>query len=111
MATWTRLPAIEGTYGGCLKCGPRPSVFEPDAVIAVGFGAAFVTRDGGQVYYEPRSDDPGAEYLTGEGAEAMAAADPDHDWRIHLYGPLSGRVYQRHEPGQWVLIEQDAGFA
>ncbi len=42
---------------------------------------------------------------------AWAAADPDHDWRIVLNGPLSGRTYQRHAAGEWALIEQNQGFA
>ena len=49
--------------------------------------------------------------MTGSKAEELAAADPDHDWRIVLYGPLSGRTYQRHATGEWVLIEQSMGFA
>ena len=44
-------------------------------------------------------------------AEALAAQDPDHDWRIVLHGPLSGRTYQRHGPGQWMLVEKNEGFA
>ena len=44
-------------------------------------------------------------------AEAMAAADPDHDWQIALEGPLSGRTYQRHGPNEWALVEQNQGFA
>jgi hypothetical protein len=44
-------------------------------------------------------------------AEKVAKADPDHDWRIVLYGPLHGEVYQRHAPGEWVLVEKNKGFA
>jgi hypothetical protein len=28
-----------------------------------------------------------------------------------LHGPLSGRTYQRHGPGQWMLVERNDGFA
>lgn len=49
--------------------------------------------------------------MTGAQAEELAAADPDHDWRIMIYGPLSGRTYQRHAPGSWVMVEQNEGFA
>ena len=101
--TWTKLPAIEGKFGGCLCCGVRASFFPPDGVIAVGFGYAGLHRDG-----EPTEDDA---YMTGKIAEERAAADPDHDWRILLEGPLSGRTYQRHGPGHWALVEQNMGFA
>jgi hypothetical protein len=44
-------------------------------------------------------------------AEKAALADPDHDWRIVLFGPLHGEVYQRHEAGAWMLVEKNEGFA
>lgn len=105
--TWEKLPAIEGKHGGCLNCGPRPSLFPYDGVIAVGFGYAALHRDGAPVHTEDESDD----YMTGAQAEELAAADPDHDWRIVLEGPLSGRTYQRHGPGEWALVAQNQGFA
>ena len=109
--TWTKLPAIEGKYGGCLNCGPRPSYFPAGGQIAVGFGYAALHRDGEPVYTEPSDPKDDAEYMTGAQAEAMAAADPDHDWRIVLEAPLSSRTYQRHGPDQWALVEQGMGFA
>jgi hypothetical protein len=109
--TWEKLPAIEGTHGGCLNCGPRPSFFPADGVIAVGFGYAGLLRDGQSVYDEPSDAKSDDEYMTGAQAETMAAADPDHDWRIVLEGPLSGRTYQRHGPNAWALVEQNMGFA
>lgn len=59
-------------------------------------------------------DDPDAprqEYWDFEEVEKLAAADPDHDWRIVLYGPLHGEVYQRHDAGVWNLVEKNEGFA
>lgn len=109
MTEWTKQPAIQGTVGGCLICGPRPSVFPPDGVIAVGFGSAALTRDGEVIYDEAEAENE--KYMTGAEAEQIAAADPDHDWQISLYGPLSGRTYQRHGPGEWALIEQNRGVA
>mgnify|MGYP001317286657 CR=1 FL=1 len=105
-------PAIQGALGGCLNCGVRPSLFPADGLIAVGFGYAALHRDGQPVYTEPYSDVVAeTEYMTGAQAEALAAADPDHDWQIVLEGPLSGRTYQRHGQNEWALIEQNAGFA
>jgi hypothetical protein len=109
--TWTKLPAIEGKYGGCLNCGPRPSFFPAGGLIAVGFGYAALHRDGEPVYTEPNEPESDDAYMTGAQAEAMAAADPDHDWRIVLEAPLSSRTYQRHGSDQWALVEQGMGFA
>lgn len=110
----------------CEANGAIPITFPPDGLIAVGFGYAGVTRDGREVLREPDSPDiydadgellpedqwpPEPEYPTGADAEALAAADPDHDWRIHIEGPLSGRTYQRQGEAGWVLVEQNEGFA
>lgn len=108
---WKKEPAIEGKHGGCLNCGPRPRFFPPAGVIAVGFGYAGLHRDGEPIYTEPDEPDGDDEYMTGAKAEKLAAADPDHDWRIVMEGPLSGRTYQRHAEGEWALIEQNMGFA
>ncbi len=106
---WKKLPAIEGKHGGCLNCGVRPSTFEPTMHIAVGFGSAVLTKDGRTVWEEDQTGE--TEPIDGAEAERRAARDPDHDWRITLDGPLSGRTYQRHGPGLWVLVEQNMGFA
>lgn len=113
MSTWEKLPAIEGKIGGCLNCGVRPSTFPADGIIAVGFGYAALHCDGQPIWTEPNVDDEADEgdYMTGAQAEEKAAADPDHDWRIILQGPLSGREYQRHGPNEWALVQQDQGFA
>ncbi len=108
---WIKEPAIQGRQQPCLHAGVAESLFPPDGVIAVGFGCATLTRGGSLVYEEPNCEDEGAEYMTGAQAEALAAADPAHDWRISLFGPMSGREYQRHDVGRWVLIHQDEGFA
>jgi hypothetical protein len=86
-------------------------MFAPEAWIAVGFGSASVTRDGVEVWSEPVGDYSEDDIWTGADAEKAAAADPDHDWRISKYASLYDAVYQRHGPGQWVLIERGDGFA
>lgn len=111
--------AKERKSHGCLHCEAAGTIgitFRPDQIIAVGFGSACLTRDGVAVYSEPQwngeGDEPGdSAYMTGAGAEDMAVTDPDHDWRIEIYGPLSGRTYQRQGAANWVLIEQNEGFA
>lgn len=106
-APWAKLPAIQGKQQPCLHAGVAEETFPPDGVIAVGFGCACVTRDGGHVWAEGDTD----EYMTGAEAEALAASDPNHDWRILLVGPLSEREYQRHDTARWVLVKQGEGFA
>ena len=76
--------------------------------IAVGFGYAGVTRDGIGAWEHDNGDD---EPITVADAERMAAADPDHDWRIVFHGPLSEAIYQRHAADQWVLVKKGMGFA
>lgn len=106
----------------CFTCevnGAMPITFHPESLIAVGFGFAACLKDGRPVLEEPqlRYDDDGEpideelDYPTGADAEALALSDPDHDWRIQIEGPLSGRTYQRQGPGNWVLVEQNEGFA
>ena len=107
---WTKLPPIEAHYGGCLNCGPRPAQFPLEGVIAVGFGYAALHKDGAPVWSEDEAVSDNS-MMTGADAEALAAQDPDHDWRIVLHGPLSGRTYQRHGLGKWMLVEKNDGFA
>lgn len=116
------IAAEERTPHACLNCevaGAKPLTFPPEGLIAVGFGFAACLKDGIPVLEEPQLsyDDEGEpvdeelEYFTGADAENLAAADPDHDWRIQLEGPMSGRTYQRQGAGNWVLVEQNEGFA
>lgn len=109
----------------CLTCemsGAMPVTFPMDGIIAVGFGFAACTKDGRPVLEEPQvkwnddftdiiSEPSEDDYPTGRHAEDLASTDPDHDWRIVIQGPLSGREYQRQGAGNWVLVHQDEGFA
>ena len=108
--TWAKLPAMAGRQQPCLHAGVAESLFPAEGCIGVGFGFAGVTRNGYTVWSENEQDD-GLEEMTGAQAEALAAADPDHDWRIVLEGPLSSRTYQRHDSARWVLVSQGDGFA
>lgn len=109
--TWEKLQPIEGGYGGCLHCGYQHEILPMEAVIAVGFGAAYLTRDNDCIYDEQDVPKRRADYMTVEEAEKLAAADPDHDWRISLVAPLSERHYQRQGDKHWVLYEKGQGFA
>lgn len=113
MGSWTKLPAIPGKVVGCLCCGGNKGVYPLDDIFAVGFGDAGITRDGEPVWTE-MDDGREADFEdlpTLRRFEALAAADPDHDWRLYRHGPLKGGEWQRHGDGAWVLIAEDEGFA
>lgn len=110
MASWQKLPPLLPRVEGCGTCGPAPRLFPMQSVVAVGFGQAEVLRDGVAVLDGEESYSRGRP-VRGADAEALADKDPDHDWRIRLHGPLSGQTYQRHAPGEWVLVAREAGFA
>ena len=106
--TWQKVSAWSGeVHQGCLNCPPVENVAPMDMLIAVGFGYAGVIKDNKEVFTEQNDDD----YHELQEFEAMALADPDHDWRVILDAPLRSRTYQRHETGKWVLIESGMGFA
>ena len=102
-------PIIEGGPNPCFNCPHIDTVADMGKLIAVGFGSAMVTRDGEMILdgENPPTDD----FVTFQDAEDLAIADPDHDWRVVLNGPLHGETYQRHEPGKWCIIERNDGFA
>lgn len=113
--TWTRVEPYKGTvHHGCLTCGGTHEVAPMDMVIGVGFGMAVATKDDETVYDEMSVMHKGGDFddlWTLQQVEDLALADPDHDWRVSLQGPLRGREYQRHDVGHWVLIDSNEGFA
>lgn len=112
---WEKQKPYEGkVHHGCLNCGGTHDVAPMDMLIAVGFGSAVATKDGKVVYDEAdvmRGSGNMDDLATLQQIEDMAVADPDHDWRVELHGPLRGREYQRHDAGHWVLIGSNQGFA
>ncbi len=84
------------------------SILTMDSVISVGFGIAQLTKDNNVLFDDNGNLD---EPMRVSEAEALAAKDPKHDWRIVLYAPLQGATYQRQGPEQWVCIEYNKGFA
>lgn len=93
---------------GCFNCSSARSKADLDMFVAIGFGSAFVTCDGNEVYSEPRDME---QAKTLRHFEAMAKEDPDHDWRCHIHGPLYDAVWQRHGDDEWIMIETGKGFA
>ena len=81
-----------------------------DIVIAVGFGAAYVSCDGETVWQEDCRAD-WTTLWTVQMAEDASVKDPEHDWRIHLVGPLAEGHWQRQSVGEWVMYSKGEGFA
>jgi hypothetical protein len=69
-----------------------------------GFGGVSFVKDGEGVA-ELHEGATFADY------EAIAAAAPEHDWRIYIFRPLADYTYQRQGDGLWALVEQGPGFA
>lgn len=108
-----KLKPLEGKdiHVGYLCCSTAARVAPLEMGIAVGFGAAYVTRDGEKIYDGERDFHDGKEPLTVRDIEAMAKDDPDHDWRIVKHGPMHGETFQRHCDDTWVCVESNEGFA
>jgi hypothetical protein len=101
---------VDPGHRGCLSCPAPQRMLAMDRRIAVGFGAAYLTRDGLEVF----SESYGMDYedcWSVQQAEDAAREHPESDWRIVLHGPMHGETYQRHGDGQWVCIESNNGFA
>jgi hypothetical protein len=81
-----------------------------DKVIAVGFGAAYVSCDGETIWHQS-GDIDFAKLWPVQRAEDTAASNPYHDWRIHLVGPLAEGHWQRQGVGEWVMYAKGDGFA
>ncbi len=103
-------PIVEGGPNPCANCPPIPTQAPMHKLICVGFGCAELQRDG-QCVLDGEALSHEDRPPTFADAEILAVADPDHDWRVVLQGPLHGETYQRQGVEMWVLIERNAGFA
>lgn len=114
--SFNKLPPISGTTA-CLTCGcGSHDTLRTEALLAVGFGTCCVEKDEATIYDENAEqthaglmDDEGWVHLSA--IEKLAAADPDHDWRVHFFAPLYESHYQRQGDNHWVLYEKGEGFA
>jgi hypothetical protein len=110
MSSFQLLPALEGPVA-CLTCGAGARAQLPlDWDLEMGFGAGSYSRDG-VVLWEEHSKNARKTVPTVADVEALALADPDHDWRIQLISAYYDAEYQRQGPGQWVLVRKDEGIA
>ena len=98
------LTPIQGkAYCGC-GCGARATHAPMDGMPHPGFGGVSFVKDGEGVA-ELHEGATFADY------EKIAALDPEHDWRIYIYGPLADYTYQRQGESKWALVKQGPGFA
>ncbi|MBU1053121.1 MAG: hypothetical protein KKC46_04730 [Proteobacteria bacterium] len=106
------LPCIKDRDGIHPYYGFHKTILPMDKVIMVGFGLALLTKNNECLYmYDEMSAPAYANYMSVVQAEELAAADPNHDWRIHLIAPLSELHYQRQGKQNWILYEKGEGFA
>lgn len=108
--SYKKMKPIKGGYGGCLHCGYQHEILPLDSYICVGFGMAYLEKDG-VIVYDGEKENDFRNVWTVEKAEELARKEPDCDWRIHFIAPLSERHYQRQGESMWVLYEKGNGFA
>lgn len=101
----------EPARSGCSHCPDKPVVARMDMYLAVGFGAATVTKNGECVYDENRWDGEKEDFPTLGRYELLAQNEPDADWRCSFFAPLYEAEYQRQGKERWVLIRKGLGFA
>lgn len=100
--------AHAGYRSGCLNCGPNPARLSLHTKLCMGFGIVAIRRDGQTLWCgDPEWD----EAPTLRRWEHRARREPQADWRVEFWGPLSETVYQRHARNRWVLIARGLGFA
>lgn len=107
--TFDKLPAVEGSVA-CMTCGAGArSDLSMARTIAVGFGSAGYSRDGVTLWSEGGEEFEACPTVAD--VEAIAKADPCHDWRISFFAPLYEAEYQRQGDGVWILVRKGEGFA
>lgn len=108
---WFVEPLEGGVRNGCLNCPDRPNMLPLEAMLGVGFGQCLVVKGDEVVWSEPYNDEGEEDLPRLARFETMALNDPDHDWRAIFDAPLWSGTWQRHGPGEWLLIERGEGFA
>lgn len=96
---------------GCLNCSTACLKAPLDMEIAVGFGDAFVTKNGTIIYDGEKAYREGKTVKKVKYFENLARKEPKADWRIIKNGALHGETFQRQGKNNWVCIESNQGFA
>lgn len=110
---WLRYPPVaDAPRGCCLNCDAGRTVeLAMDDNPHPGFGVLALYRDD-LILAAVGADDTGpsreqaVEAFRVAEFERIAAAGPDGDWQIHVYGATDTVIYQRHGTRRWVCIEK-----
>lgn len=98
----------------CWTCSNNRAVLDMRRELDVGFGNVEVTLDGVSIWNFIENciwlEDESYVWTTYD-AEFRARQANAKDARIKFDGPLWGGTYLRVAPYEWVLIEQNEGFA
>ena len=101
--SWGKLPPVK-PFQGCRSQSTNIKI-GVDAMLAVGLGGVTIRKDDEILWSGDEPTKTLREY------EELAQQDPDHDWRVEFYAPLSSSTYQRQGFETWICIETDQGFA
>lgn len=96
----------KGSHISIMHCDSKYDTAAMDMIIAVGFGIAYVSKNG-QIIYDEKLVENGRDFWTTQDAENEARKDPDNDWRIVLSDSLIIREYQRQGDNNWVLVYRE----
>jgi hypothetical protein len=96
---------------GCLSCSSACLKAPMNMQIAVGFGDAFVTKNGKVIYDGEKDLRERGKARTVKYFENLARKEPKADWRIIKYSPLHGEIFQRQGKNNWVCVKSNKGFA
>lgn len=95
--------------GGCSCCPRTEDVLSLDTVLYWEFGGYEVLKDG-EVFY--RQSGPKAKTLAEiEKKIEKTNCKEGTRWLVILDRPLRGATWERKEPGRWILIDTNPGFA
>ena len=106
----TKLPEYTGPlHLGCLNCSTAERKLTMRTALWCSEWTA--ARNNRTVFRGPHDPTPDDKPVRVQNVERLAAADPDHDWRIMHVTALHGEEWQRQGPKQWVLVDSNKGYA
>ena len=92
-------------------CGlPEPELLELSTVLYNGFGG-YSVRKNGELFYEGGYDEDWEKFKKLRDIEKIAKKEPEANWEVELYAPLSGATWKRNSSGKWLCVERNQGFA
>lgn len=98
---------IKSTHVGCLCCSSAGNFLPMETELYQGFGGYRVEKNG-KLFYMANCNSDNNKTLSD--IEQIAAITPNAYWRVIAFMPLHGETYQRQK-GEWLLVEQNMGFA